>query len=147
MDQAAWVAEYGAWGLGALAFVGATLVPLSSEVAVVAALKLGMPPWHVLLTASIGNALGASCNYGVGWVLAARVQHRLEASRSGRRALDWMHRYGRWSLLGSWLPVVGDPLCLAAGLLRISFLFFAAIGLGTRIVRYWILIFLFAPPP
>ena len=140
MDLAAWVAEYGVWGLALVAFVGATLVPVSSEVAVVAALKLGIPPWQVFLSASAGNALGASFNYGLGWLFGARVRARLEASRTGRRALQFAERYGKWSLLGSWLPVVGDPLCLAAGLFRISPLFFAAVGVGTRVARYALII-------
>jgi membrane protein YqaA with SNARE-associated domain len=143
MDLVEWVRDYGVWGLGAVAFIGATIVPISSEVAVVAALKLGIPPWQVLVSASIGNALGASLNFGLGWLFSARIQNRLEQSRSGRYALRWTNRYGKWSLLGSWLPVVGDPLCLTAGLFRVSPFFFAAVGIGTRIVRYLVLINVF----
>lgn len=139
----AWVAEYGVWGLGLAAFLGATLVPVSSEVAVVAALKMGMPAWTVFVSASIGNALGASLNYGLGSLFGERVQAQLSASRSGRRALDWAERYGRWSLLGSWLPVVGDPICLAAGLLRVDFYFFVTVGIGTRLARYAVLVGVF----
>ena len=123
--------------------VKATLVPVSSEVAVVAALRMGMPGWEVFVSASVGNALGASLNYGLGWLFADRVREKLEASRGGRHALGWVERYGKWSLLGSWLPVVGDPLCLAAGLFRVPFTFFVTVGLGTRIARYWVLLYLF----
>jgi membrane protein YqaA with SNARE-associated domain len=137
------LAEYGLWGLGGLCFLGATLVPVSSEVAVVAALQLGLPAGAVLLSASLGNALGASTDYALGRWLSPRVQARLEASRGGRAALRGMQRYGRWGLLGSWLPVLGDPLCLAAGLFRIPFSFFVTVGVGTRILRYWVLIYLF----
>lgn len=143
MDQVSWVAEYGIWGLSVVAFVGATLVPVSSEVAVVAALKMGMPAWEVLLGASIGNALGASFNYLVGWLFAGKIESSLGKSRGGRSALRWMHRYGKWSLLGSWLPVVGDPLCLAAGLFRIRYPFFVVVGIGTRIARYALLVHIF----
>lgn len=138
-----WVVEYGVWGLGLAAFLGATLVPVSSEVAVVAALKMGMPAWQVLVSASLGNALGASLNYGLGWVLGARIREKLGASRGGRRALYWSERYGGWSLAGSWLPVVGDPLCLAAGLLRIDLFFFVTLGIGTRVARYAVLVWVF----
>lgn len=143
MDPTAWVAEYGPWGLALVAYIGATLVPVSSEVAVVAALKLGMPPWEVLLTASIGNALGATTNYLLGVLLAPRIRARLGAGRAGRRSLAWAERYGKWSLLGSWLPVVGDPLCLAAGLIRTPFAFFVTIGIGTRVARYAVLVSVF----
>jgi membrane protein YqaA with SNARE-associated domain len=138
-----WVAAYGLWGLGLAAFLGATLVPVSSEVAVVAALKMGLPAWQVFASASLGNALGASFNYGLGWLFGERVLAKLEQGRAGRRALGWATRYGRWSLLGSWLPVVGDPLCLAAGLFRVNFYFFVTVGIGTRLARYAVLIGVF----
>lgn len=142
MNWEAWVAQYGVWGLGVAAYVGATLVPVSSEVAVVAALKLGVPPWQVLVSASVGNALGALTNYGLGRLLAERVYARLAGQRAGSCALRAAERYGRWSLLGSWLPVVGDPLCLAAGALRIGLPFFVLVGIGTRIARYVVLLVL-----
>ncbi len=138
-----WVLEYGVWGLGLAAFLGATLVPVSSEVAVVAALKMGMPAWEVFASASVGNALGASFNYGLGRLFGERIAAGLEERRSGRRALRWAERYGKWSLLGSWLPVVGDPLCLAAGLFRVDWYFFVTVGIGTRLVRYAVLVGVF----
>lgn len=140
MDLTTWVAEYGIWGVTLVSFLGATLVPVSSEIAVIAALKSGMEPLHVFVAASAGNSAGASLNYLIGLLFAQRVELRLTRNAGGRRALQWSQQYGRWSLLGSWLPVVGDPLCLAAGLFRISIPFFVAVGLGTRILRYALLV-------
>ncbi|HSX81769.1 MAG TPA: DedA family protein, partial [Candidatus Saccharimonadia bacterium] len=65
-DLSSWVAAYGLWGLALAAFLAATLLPLSSEVAVVAALQFGLPPVDVLLWASVGNCLGAMTNYWLG---------------------------------------------------------------------------------
>jgi membrane protein YqaA with SNARE-associated domain len=143
MDQLTWITDYGLWGLGVAAFLGATLVPVSSEVAVVAALKMGLPPWQVFISASIGNALGASLNYILGWLFSGRIEERLQAGKAGRKALRWTQKYGKWSLLGSWLPIVGDPLCLAAGLFRVDFLFFVLVGIGTRVTRYGVLLQIF----
>ncbi len=143
MDQLTWITDYGLWGLGVAAFLGATLVPVSSEVAVVAALKMGLPPWQVFISASIGNALGASLNYILGWLFSGRIEERLQAGKAGRKALRWTQKYGKWSLLGSWLPIVGDPLCLAAGLFRLDFLFFVLVGIGTRVTRYGVLLQIF----
>lgn len=143
MDWTIWVVQYGAWGLAAVSFLAATLVPVSSEIAVIAALKAGIAPWHVFVAASAGNAAGATLNYGLGLLFADRVEQQLSNRSGGRSALEWTHRYGKWSLFGSWLPVVGDPLCLTAGLFKISFLFFALVGIGTRLARYAILIHLF----
>ncbi len=122
------------------AFVAATLVPVSSEGAFVLALRGGMPPLVALAVASAGNALGALTNYGLGMLFAEKIERKLEKSRSGRRALAWTRRWGRWSLLGSWLPIVGDPLCLAAGLARVPLWFFALVGIGTRVARYAVIL-------
>lgn len=129
----------GAWGLFAAAFVGATVVPVSSEVAFVAALAAGMPVGEALVAASAGNALGASVTYGSGRLFADRVRARLAASRSGTRAMAWVERWGGWALAGAWLPVVGDPLCLAAGLAGVRVRWFVALGIGTRVARYVVL--------
>lgn len=137
------VADYGLLGLAVVAFLAATLLPFSSEVAVVAALEAELMPLGVLLAASIGNALGASFNYGLGWWPSGRLRNKLDDSRSGRRALAWAERYGKWSLLGSWLPIVGDPLCVVAGLIRVPLWFFALVGIGTRVARYVVLIVAF----
>lgn len=142
MEPSIWVEAYGLWGLGGLAFLAATLLPFSSEVAVVAALAAGWTPWQVFISASAGNALGASVNYGLGWWASAWVLTKLEGSRAGQRAYEWMQRYGIWSLSLSWLPIVGDPICLAAGLGRLSWIWFVVLGIGTRVVRYGIVIYL-----
>lgn len=118
------------------AFLGATLVPVSSEAAFVAALAAGMNPAVALVTASAGNALGASVTYAMGRALGPTTRAKLEASRAGRKALAWAERYGAWTLAGAWLPIVGDPICLAAGLFRMPVWAFVLLGLGTRVARY-----------
>lgn len=132
----AFVADHGALGLFLAAFLGATLVPVSSEAAFLAALAFGMPPGVALVSASAGNALGAAVTYGTGWLFADRTRARLERSRAGRKALAWAERRGAWVLLLAWAPVVGDPVCLAAGLLRVPVWAFVALGIGTRVARY-----------
>lgn len=125
------------------AFLGATLVPVSSEAAFVAALTLGMDPALALAAASAGNALGAATTYALGRWLGPRTRARLDGSRAGRRALAWAERYGPLTLAGAWLPVVGDPICLAAGLFRMPLWAFVLLGIGTRVARYAVLLWLF----
>ncbi len=137
------LAEYGGLGLAAVSFVAATLVPISSEAAVIAALRFGMAPSIVLLYASLGNCLGVTLNYLLGRWGSGGLLRRTSQSRSGRRALDWSNRYGRWSLLLSWLPIVGDPLTLVAGAVRVPPLFFVIVAFGVRIVRYLLLVYAF----
>ncbi len=130
------IASYGGPGLLVVSFIAATLVPLSSEVALFAALRLGMPGGEALFWASAGNCLGVLVNYGLGrWGSETFLRKPLE-SRGGRRALRWSERYGRWSLLLSWLPFVGDPLTLAAGVMRVNLLFFVVTAFAARVARY-----------
>lgn len=131
-------------GLAVTAALAATVLPFSSEAAVLAALAAGWAPAEVWLAASIGNCLGALSTYGLGWWIGRRALPRLVAHRSGRAALRWAERIGPWSLLGAWLPVVGDPLMLAAGLFRLPLWAVVAFGLGTRVARYGVILWAWA---
>lgn len=130
------VVEHGWAGLMAVSFIAATILPLSSEAAVYGALRMGMPAWEVLLFASVGNCLGILLNYGLGRWGSDPFQRRMERSRAGRRAMDWSEKYGKWALLLSWLPFIGDPLTIVAGVTRISVLYFIGIACSLRVLRY-----------
>ena len=124
-------------GLGGLflaAFIASTLFPASSE-AVLAGLVVGgaYDPWLLIAVASAGNVLGATVNWALGrWA----AETRWVQGRNVERAARWFRRYGAWSLLLSWLPVIGDPLTLAAGLARLRFaLFLLPVGAG-KVARY-----------
>ena len=125
-------------GLGGLflaAFIAATLFPASSEAALAGLVASGAyDPWLLIGVASLGNILGASANWGLGrWAAESRW---VRGNRHLTRAGSYFQRYGRWSLLFSWLPVIGDPLTLAAGLARLPFLaFLVPVALG-KIARY-----------
>jgi membrane protein YqaA with SNARE-associated domain len=89
-----------------------------------------------VLTATAGNVLGSLITYGMGRFGRAAVQRRSEKTDQHlARAEGWFNRFGRPSLLLAWLPVVGDPLCLVAGVLRvgaISFLVWVTLGKWAR---------------
>lgn len=138
-----WVQAYGAWGLCAAAFVGATLVPVSSEAAFVAAVAAGLAPAPALVWASVGNTAGCLLNYALGRWGRQSVEDTLLASRTGRAALRWTERFGVPALLFSWLPVVGDPLTLAAGVGRVPLAWFVPLVAGLRVARYAALLWVF----
>ncbi|MDW2105249.1 YqaA family protein, partial [Vibrio sp. 1580] len=72
----------------------------------------------ILLVATIGNTLGGLTNYWLGlW-----IPNKTQEEKHGHTALKWLAKYGYWGLFFSWLPIIGDPLCLAAGWLRMKFL-------------------------
>ena len=122
--------------LFAAAFVGATLLPLSSEAAFAAALARGLPTGEALAWATAGNTLGCALNVAIGRWGRAHAEPRLRASRAGRRALAAVERWGGWALGLSWLPVVGDPLTVAAGVARVPLATVAVVVPALRLARY-----------
>lgn len=129
-------------GLGGLflaAIIAATLFPASSEAVLGGLAASGAyDAWTLIAIASTGNILGASINWGLGrWAAETRW---VRDNRHLARASSWFQRYGSWSLLFSWLPVIGDPLTLAAGLARLRFhTFLLPVAVG-KVGRY-ILVF------
>ncbi|WGH80124.1 YqaA family protein [Jannaschia ovalis] len=134
-------------GLFLSALVAATLVPAGSEAALAALLVTGeFSTPGLLLAASLGNVLGATVNYALGR-MAGRFRGRrwFPASEAGlARAERWYRRTGRWSLLLSWLPIVGDPITVAAGLLREPVWSFLALVAIAKTGRYLVLVAAFA---
>ena len=129
-------------GLFAIAFLAATLLPAQSEAALVALLMIDRYPALTLLAvASAGNVLGSCVNYAIGRFIAEteRFKHLLTLKHR-ERAERWYRRYGRWSLLASWLPVIGDPLTAVAGALREPFAVFLVLVTLAKAGRYLVLI-------
>ena len=124
------------WVLFSTGFLSATLLPGGSEANLVATLKLGdNAVWLVVAVATLGNTLGGMTNYWLGRLL----QDKTSDEKQGHRALLWLKKYGYWSLFFSWLPIIGDPLCLAAGWLRMHhWLSFLIIMIG-KALRYSVL--------
>lgn len=120
------------------ALVAATILPMQSEAVLVALLGSGgRPVWALLLVATLGNVLGSVINWLLGrYLLHFRDRRWFPASdRQLDRAQAWYRRYGRWSLLGSWLPLVGDPLTVVAGVLKeplLPFLLLVTLAKGGR---------------
>ena len=127
------------------AFLAATILPFSSELAFVAALKNDMPFVHALFFASSGNILAIIFNYYLGYFLYEKTKRKLFHSFIGKKAFLYGHKYGYFALLLSWLPVIGDPLTIVAGLVRLKFVWFVIIAGSLRIVRYIFLAYIFSP--
>ena len=103
------------------AFAAATVLPAGSEPLFVALLLAGdLPAWLLTAVASVGNVAGAAVNWLLGRWLENFRRRRWFPVRELQlaRAQHWYRRYGRWSLLLSWAPFIGDALTVVAGLLR-----------------------------
>ena len=130
-------------GLFLSAFLAATILPLSSE-AVLAALTAaeGANLFGLWAIASLGNTLGAFVNWLLGRFFLHWQDRRWFPIKPDQleRASRWFQRYGAWSLLFAWLPVVGDPLTLLSGILRVNpWLFLALVATG-KAARYAVVI-------
>ncbi len=130
-------------GLFLTAFLAATIVPFSSEALLVAMqVSGGCPVAGLLAAASLGNILGAVTN----WALGRFCLHWQDRkwfpvkARELARASAWFNRYGIWSLLLAWVPIIGDPITLAAGVLRMRFLPFLLLVAIGKTGRYAVLL-------
>ena len=100
------------WTLFASSFFAATLLPGGSEAVLFGVIKLHPgQAWPALLVATLGNTLGGMSSYLIG---------RLIPQKKKLKGLDTLSRYGAAALLLAWVPLIGDPLCVAAGWLRIN---------------------------
>ena len=137
--MAAELTAYG--GLFLIAFLAATILPAQSEIGLAGLLLSGDYSVALLIAvASLGNTLGAVVNWALGrWIEHFRDRKWFPAKPEQLdKAVGWYHRYGRWSLLLSWMPFIGDPLTLAAGVLREPFWSFLAIVSVAKTARYLI---------
>ena len=134
-----WLVNYGYYSLFLLSFLAATLVPIGSEwLLVTMLLSATSEPVAAVVVATAGNLLGAFSTYWVGRYggdyLKRRVL-RLDEDKT-RRAESFYARFGSYSLLLSFLPVVGDALCLIGGVLRVRFIRFSLLVASGKFARY-----------
>ena len=131
------------WLLFASAFLSATLLPGSSEAVLIGLLASGTgQPALLVAAASLGNIAGALVNWAMGrYFLRFRDRSWFPLKEAtNARAQAWFARFGIWSLLLSWVPVIGDPLTLVAGIMRVPigrFVLFVAIG---KVLRYALIV-------
>lgn len=129
-------------GLFMAALLAATILPMQSEAVLVGLLLTGdHSPLLLLAVASCGNILGAAINWWLGRGIE-RFRHRSWFPVRGKRldqAQHWYHRWGRWSLLLSWAPIIGDPLTVIAGVMREPLPIFLLIAGSAKIMRYLVL--------
>lgn len=125
-------AELGYFGLFVAAFLAATILPLSSEIVLGALLLNGLSPIALIIVATTGNVLGSLTNYGLGyWVSLGLIKKWLKISEEEFvRAEQRFERYGLISLCFAWVPVIGDPLTVVAGVLRIRLFWFVVLVTG-----------------
>ena len=132
------------WGLPALlavSFLAATVLPIASEWLLIALVANQINPNAAVGVATLGNTLGAITTWALGiWGGQYIAQRWLRIdSAAQERAERWYARWGSWSLLMAWAPIVGDPLCFIGGCLKTPFWRFTLLVTAGKAARYGIL--------
>lgn len=136
--------ELGYLGLFVSAFLAATILPLSSEVVLSALLINNFSPTTLVVVATIGNVLGSLVNYFLGfWLSVAVVKKCLKMSDDDfSHAEKRFKKYGLVSLCFAWVPVIGDPLTVIAGALRVNIVWFVVLVTAGKFLRYVVVTYL-----
>ena len=127
----------GLWGLFLGCLLSATIIPFSSEALVTGALLLDYSPWTVILIATLGNTLGGMTCFLLGWLCKwSWIERFLKVKEETMaKAHQKVEKYGSFAALLAWLPIIGDPIALAMGVMRtrvVTTTVFMFIGKGLR---------------
>ena len=135
---------YGYPGLFLASFLASTVLPLGSEGVLILLIARNFNIFSVVLVATAGNYLGACTSYYIG--LAGRTQligkHLHINAEQIEHAQVWFEKYGSWSLLFTWVPVLGDALPVAAGMMKLKFGIFSILVFAGKLLRYGTLAYL-----
>ena len=128
--------------LFAISFLAATILPFSSELTLAGLmLKSNYDNLFLLIVASLGNILGSVVNWILGFYsrnLSTKKWFPFKDEQMEKSSI-WFNKFGRWSLLFAWVPIIGDPLTLAAGLLRVKFIEFLILVTIGKVSRYFLI--------
>jgi len=128
-----------------ISFLAATILPLSSELTLAGLIATSnYDNLLLLIVASFGNILGSVVNWILGFYSRnlSKKNWFLFKDEQIKKSSKWFNKFGKWSLLFAWVPIVGDPLTLAAGLLRVKFIEFLILVIIGKVSRYLVIFYL-----
>jgi membrane protein YqaA with SNARE-associated domain len=131
--------------LFAISFLAATILPFSSELTLAGLVTTSnYDNLLLLIVASLGNVLGSVVNWILGFYSRNLSTKRWFPFKDKQieKSSKWFNRFGRWSLLFAWVPIIGDSLTLVAGLLRVKFVEFLILVTIGKVSRYLIIFYL-----
>jgi len=131
---------YGYWGVFIASFLAATILPFSSEVVLAGVLLSGSSYWPCMVAATAGNFLGGMTCYWLG--MAGKIEWIRKYLKMNIDKLltiqQWLKGKGAWIGFFSFLPIIGDVIAVALGLLRANIRITALSMLAGKAIRYWI---------
>ena len=128
-----------------ISFLAATILPFSSELTLAGLIATSnYDNLLLLIVASFGNTLGSVVNWALGFYSRNLTTKKWFPFKDKQieKSSQWFSKFGKWSLLFAWVPVIGDPLTLVAGLLRVRFLEFLILVMIGKISRYLVIFYL-----
>ncbi len=132
------------WGLFSSSFISSTIAPGGSEAVLAYLASTGR--YNVLelvTTATIGNTLGALTTWFLGWLAAKKYPIQKLLDSKHQQSIGHVQRWGVWALLFSWLPVIGDGFCFAAGWMKLNLIFGTLLIFTGKAVRYYLVAAIF----
>ena len=128
-----------------ISFLAATILPFSSELTLAGLIVTSnYDNLLLLIVASFGNVLGSVVNWALGFYsrnLSSKKWFPFKETQI-EKSSKWFRKFGKWSLLFAWVPVLGDPLTLIAGLLRVKLLDFIILVAIGKVSRYLVVFYL-----
>lgn len=130
--------QHGLFALFLIGFLAASILPLGSEWLLITLVLQGQAIEPIVVVATLGNFLGACTTYAIGLYSSPFLVGRILRISPAQldKAKKVYHKYGAWSLLFSWVPIIGDPLCLLSGSLRLNFVHFSLLTFTGKLARY-----------
>ena len=128
-----------------ISFLAATILPFSSELTLAGLIATSdYDNLLLLIVASFGNVLGSVVNWALGSYSRNLTTKKWFPFKETQieRSSKWFRKFGKWSLLFAWVPVLGDPLTLVAGILRVKFIDFIILVAIGKVSRYLIFFYL-----
>jgi len=128
-----------------ISFLAATVLPFSSEFTLAGLIATSnYDNSFLLIVASLGNVLGSVVNWALGFYSRNLTKKKWFPFKDKQieNSSKWFSKFGKWSLLFAWVPIIGDPLTLVAGLLRVRFLDFIILVAFGKVSRYLIVFYL-----
>ena len=132
------MADYGYIGLFVTSFLASTILPLGSEALVILLARAGFDLFLVVTVATVGNYLGACTSYYIGFKgRQDLIEKYLSISKTTLDKADkWFQKYGTYSLLFTWVPVIGDAITVSGGILKLDFRKFSFYVIIGKMLRY-----------
>ena len=128
-----------------ISFLAATILPFSSELTLTGLIATSnYDNLLLLIVASFGNVLGSVVNWALGFYSRNLTTKKWFPFKNKQieNSSKWFNKLGKWSLLFAWVPVIGDPLTLAAGLFRVKFIEFVILVTIGKFSRYFLIYYL-----